>query len=239
MRLAAPLVGEQRPEYSVRLGYSGRRAACAVVHSGRAYLADGTGRASQSRLALHDTFEYLGHLLPTNGNWQAQERRLRLRLAQAMGKVHLASDKRAYHTLWTAKLSTHDAAPTLLNSMGASDLSEEFLKTMLTAIVEATHLCCTMGTHIARERLCGPPERGGLGLVDPRAQNAGEKVTTMLRLLNSPAESGTHALAAHALSIHSPEWSLSPSQGTHHAHGKRGGQRPRRGTCGRGEVGHL
>ncbi|KAJ1627046.1 hypothetical protein T492DRAFT_842671 [Pavlovales sp. CCMP2436] len=52
-----------------------------------------------------------------------------------------------------------------------------------------------------RERMCGPPERGSLGLVDPRAQNAGEKVTTMLRLLNSPAESATHALAAHELSI--------------------------------------
>jgi hypothetical protein len=118
-----------------------------------------------------------------------------------MGKVHLASDKRACHTLWTAKLSLHDAASVLPYYMGASDLSEAFLNTMLTALVEATRIRCTLGTHVARERLCGPPERDGLGMVDPRAQNAGEKVTTMLRLLHSPTESATHALAAHALSI--------------------------------------
>jgi hypothetical protein len=147
------------------------------------------------------TFEYLGYLLPTNGNWQAQERKLRIKLAQAMGKVHIASDKRACHTLWVAKLSQHDAASLLPYYMGASDLSEAFLRATLTAIVEPTRIRCTLGTHVARERLCGPPERGGLGIIDPRAQNAGEKVTTMLRLLNSPEESATHALAAHALSV--------------------------------------
>jgi hypothetical protein len=96
----------------------------------------------------------------TNGIWEAQERKLRIKLAQAMVKVHLASDKRACHTLWTAKLSLHDAASVLpyykLDYMGASDLSEAFLNTMLTALVEATRIRCTLGTHVARERLCGP-----------------------------------------------------------------------------------
>jgi hypothetical protein len=116
-------------------------------------------------------------------------------------RIDASTNKRACHTLWTAKLSLHDAASTLPYYMGASDLSEALLNTMLTTIVEATRLRCTLGTHVPRERLCGPPERDGLGMVDPRAQNAGEKVTTMLRLLNSPKESATHALAAHALSI--------------------------------------
>jgi len=86
-----------------------------------------------------------------------------------MSKIRLATNKKSCHTLLAAKLTQHDVSTILIYYMGASEISEAFLKKTRTAITEATRNCCLLGNHVARERICGPPQRDGTGIIDPRA----------------------------------------------------------------------
>jgi hypothetical protein len=81
--------------------------------------------------------------------------------------------------------------------MAATGFSQQFLNKARTSTVEAKRARAFIGKHVARVSLCGPTERKGLGISDPRARDASTKVSTLFRLLNtSNATPAVSALAA-------------------------------------------